>query len=61
MTLTQYGFVDCDIDDDTAVGLSEEQLKEIAANKPERLAARLRRQKRIKQLNIEIRHRSSFS
>ena len=61
VTLTQYGFVDCDIDDDTAVGLSEEQLKEIAANKPERLAARLRRQKRIKQLNIEIRHRSSFS
>ena len=61
MTLTQYGFVDCDIEDDTAVGLSEEQLKEIAAHKPERLAARLRRQKRIKQLNIEIRHRSSFS
>lgn len=67
MTLTQYGFLDCDLvanlENATVVGLSEDQLREIAASKPDRINARVRRQNRIKQLRHSdcFRHRSSFS
>lgn len=68
VTLTQYGFVDCDmtagdLEANAVVGLSEEQLKEIVANRPDRINARVRRQNRIKQLrnSCDIQHRSSFS
>lgn len=53
LTLTQYGFIDDTIISETGVGetvigLREEQLMDIAANKPDRLNARVRRQNRIK-------------
>lgn len=48
--LTQYGFIDdaSVLATSRVVGLREEQLRDIAANKPDRLNARVRRQNRIK-------------
>ncbi|XP_067931971.1 uncharacterized protein [Watersipora subatra] len=54
LTLTQYGFIDDGSISDllekngTVIGLGEEELFDIAANKPDRLNARVRRQNRIK-------------
>jgi len=51
-TLTQYGFVD-DISglNNAIIGLSEEHLLEIAASKPDRINARIRRQNRRRRLD----------
>lgn len=55
MTLTQYGYIDSDralsssADIGPIVGISEDCLLEIAACKPDRINARIRRQARMKQ------------